>query len=135
MCCGGGADWLTGRPIAQRHIVPLLSVSVDFYIRVFVRVFTSAGECKFSPTKLSYVFQCVGCEGFHWQPLARTCSSKDGQTTRFMPAVAPTVSGKCEQCGWDFNMGGPFWNRPIHDAEFAKARTPPNTFVRGSVRV
>jgi tRNA (guanine26-N2/guanine27-N2)-dimethyltransferase len=29
-----------------RYIVPLLSLSADFYIRVFVRVFTSAKICK-----------------------------------------------------------------------------------------
>lgn len=28
----------------KRHIVPVLSLSIDFYIRVFVRVYTS-GAC------------------------------------------------------------------------------------------
>ena len=30
----------------QRQIIPLLSCSIDFYIRVFVRVVTSAAEVK-----------------------------------------------------------------------------------------
>lgn len=34
-----------------RYIEPILSVSADFYIRVFVRVFTSPLECKKSSSK------------------------------------------------------------------------------------
>ena len=63
----------------------MLSVSVDFYVRVFIRVYTAPGECNRSPTKLSYVYQCVGCESFHFQPLARAIPSKNGSNTRFMP--------------------------------------------------
>jgi tRNA (guanine26-N2/guanine27-N2)-dimethyltransferase len=98
----------------------MLSVSVDFYVRVFVRIYTSPSACKHSPTKLSHVYQCVGCESFHLQPLARTTPTNDGNATRFMPGLAPCVSPKCEECGWDFNMGGPFWTEPLHDAVWTK---------------
>lgn len=30
----------------KRYIAPLLSVSVDFYVRVFVKIYTSAAACK-----------------------------------------------------------------------------------------
>lgn len=33
-----------------KYIVPLLSVSVDFYIRVFIRVYTGQAQCKLSIT-------------------------------------------------------------------------------------
>ena len=52
----------------KRFMTPLLSVSADFYIRVFVRITTSASEVKRSASKKSYVFQCVGCDSFHLQP-------------------------------------------------------------------
>nr|GEY46045.1 probable tRNA (guanine(26)-N(2))-dimethyltransferase 1 [Tanacetum cinerariifolium] len=55
----------------KRYIVPVLSVQMDFYVRVFVRVFTSAGAMKSTPLKLSYVYQCVGCDSFHFQPTGR----------------------------------------------------------------
>ncbi|KAF3796626.1 hypothetical protein EJ110_NYTH01769 [Nymphaea thermarum] len=58
----------------KRYIVPVLSVSVDFYIRVFVRIYTSANAMKSAPLKLSYVYQCTGCDSFHLQALARTVS-------------------------------------------------------------
>lgn len=32
----------------QRHIVPLISLSMDFYVRLFVRVFTRPREAKSS---------------------------------------------------------------------------------------
>ena len=57
----------------------------------------------------------MGCESFHLQPLARTAPTNDGNATRYMPGKAPCVSPKCEECGWDFNMGGPFWTEPLHD--------------------
>nr|GEX48023.1 probable tRNA (guanine(26)-N(2))-dimethyltransferase 1 [Tanacetum cinerariifolium] len=55
----------------KRYIVPVLSVKMDFYVSVFVRIYTSVGEKKNTPLKVSYVYQCVGCDSFHLQPLAR----------------------------------------------------------------
>lgn len=49
----------------------VVSLSIDFYIRVFVRVYTSAAEVKNSATKLAYVYQSQGCESFFLQRLAR----------------------------------------------------------------
>lgn len=40
-----------------RHIVPIASCSIDFYVRVFVRVYKSPVNVKQAMTKLSYVFQ------------------------------------------------------------------------------
>jgi tRNA (guanine26-N2/guanine27-N2)-dimethyltransferase len=41
----------------KRHIVPLLCVHMDFYVRLFVRVYTSANEVKKSASKQSIVYQ------------------------------------------------------------------------------
>ena len=49
----------------------MISLSIDFYIRVFVRVYTSAAEVKNAGTKLAYVYQSQGCESFYLQRLAR----------------------------------------------------------------
>ena len=51
--------------------MPLLSLSIDFYVRVFVRVFTSQIVCKSTTTKLGHVYQCSGCESFAIQPLGK----------------------------------------------------------------
>lgn len=51
--------------VYQRYIQPLLSVSVDFYIRVFVRVFTgqakvkNSARCSHTPTRQTHMNRTV----------------------------------------------------------------------------
>ncbi|XP_066353263.1 tRNA (guanine(26)-N(2))-dimethyltransferase 1-like isoform X2 [Miscanthus floridulus] len=101
----------------KRYIVPVLSVFMDFYIRVFVRVFTSASEIKNTPLKLSYIYQCVGCDSFHLQCLARTVPKKNNGV-KHAPAIGPVVPQECSDCGKKFNIGGPIWSAPIHDQDW-----------------
>ncbi|KAF5928980.1 hypothetical protein HPG69_018159 [Diceros bicornis minor] len=72
----------------QRFVVPLLSVSADFYVRVFVRVFTGQAKVKAS---------------------ARV---------KFSAACGPPVAPECEHCGQRHQLGGPLWAGPIHDLDF-----------------
>lgn len=110
----------------KRYIVPVLSVQMDFYIRVFVRIYTSAGAMKNTPLKLSYVYQCVGCDSFHLQSLGRIVTKdvhKKGTVTkeksvRYLPGFGPVVPQECSDCGKKFNMGGPIWSAPMHDQDW-----------------
>ncbi|KAE8709312.1 putative tRNA (guanine(26)-N(2))-dimethyltransferase 1 [Hibiscus syriacus] len=100
----------------KRYIVPLLSVQMDFYVRVFVCVYSAM---KNTPLKLSYVYQCTGCDSFHLQPIGRTVSKNT--SVRCLPGLAPVVPQECSDCGKKFNMGGPIWSAPIHDQEWVTA--------------
>ncbi|KAJ4886321.1 putative tRNA (guanine(26)-N(2))-dimethyltransferase 2 [Raphanus sativus] len=100
----------------KRYIVPVLSVQIDFYVRVFVRVYTSASAMKNTPLKLSYVYQCIGCDSFHLQPVGRSLPKNN--SVRYLPAIGPVVTQECNHCGKKFNMGGPIWSAPIHDQEW-----------------
>ncbi|CAL9769956.1 unnamed protein product [Musa acuminata subsp. burmannicoides] len=100
----------------KRHIVPILSVYMDFYVRVFVRIYTSASAIKETPLKLSYVYQCVGCDSFHLQSVGRTIN-KD-KSVKSAPGYGPVVPQECNDCGKKFNMGGPIWSAPMHDKEW-----------------
>ncbi|XAR51626.1 tRNA (guanine(26)-N(2))-dimethyltransferase [Bertholletia excelsa] len=100
----------------KRYIVPLLSVQMDFYVRVFVRIYTSASAMKNTPLKLSYVYQCTGCDSFHLQPLGRTVSKNN--SVRYLPGFGPVVPQHCSDCGKKYNVGGPMWSAPIHDQEW-----------------
>ncbi|CAI9272626.1 unnamed protein product [Lactuca saligna] len=100
----------------KRYIVPVLSVQMDFYVRVFVRIYTSAGAMKNTPLKLSYVYQCIGCDSFHLQPVGRTVSKN--ASVRYLPGFGPVVSQECSDCGKKYNMGGPIWSAPIHDQDW-----------------
>eukprot|EP00798_Chlamydomonas_sp_ICE-L_P005932 gene5932-33506_t len=55
----------------KRYITPLLSLSIDFYIRIFVRVTTSPHIVKDSACKLAYLWQSSGCDSFHLQRVAQ----------------------------------------------------------------
>lgn len=55
----------------HRHIVPWLSISVDFYVRVFLRVYDSPAEVKRSSLKRAMVYQSLLCPSFFLQPLGR----------------------------------------------------------------
>ncbi|XP_021905305.1 probable tRNA (guanine(26)-N(2))-dimethyltransferase 2 [Carica papaya] len=100
----------------KRYIVPVLSVQMDFYVRVFVRIYTSASAMKNTPLKLSYVYQCTGCDSFHLQSIGRTLSKNN--SVRYLPGFGPVVPQECSDCGKKFNMGGPIWSAPIHDQEW-----------------
>ncbi|XP_070272308.1 tRNA (guanine(26)-N(2))-dimethyltransferase isoform X1 [Myotis yumanensis] len=101
----------------QRFVVPLLSISADFYIRVFVRVFTGQAKVKASASKQALVFQCVGCGAFHLQRLGKASGAPGGRV-KFSAACGPPVAPECEHCGQRHQLGGPLWVEPIHDLDF-----------------
>jgi tRNA (guanine26-N2/guanine27-N2)-dimethyltransferase len=103
----------------KRYIVPVLSVQMDFYVRVFVRVYTSASAMKNTPLKLSYVYQCIGCDSFHLQSVGRSLPKNN--SVRYLPGVGPVVPQDCTHCGKKYNMGGPIWSAPIHDQEWVNS--------------
>ena len=100
----------------KRYIVPLVSMSADFYVRVFVRVFTSASEVKRSASKKAYVFNCKGCHSFALQPVGYNV--EEGESKKYKPGDGPTVGQKCAECGFGFKIGGPIWSQPIHNMNF-----------------
>ena len=100
----------------RRYIVPLLSVHINFYVRLFVRVYTSPGEVKKSPAKQAYLFQCSGCEAFAMQPVGRV--ETKGSSQKFLPAQGPPVARECVHCGRPHHVGGPLWAAPMHDPAF-----------------
>jgi tRNA (guanine26-N2/guanine27-N2)-dimethyltransferase len=58
--------------VSRRMLIePLLCVHMDFYVRCFVRVYTSAAAVKRSASKQAMVYQCTGCGAFHFQPLGK----------------------------------------------------------------
>ncbi|XP_075724665.1 tRNA methyltransferase 1 [Rhipicephalus microplus] len=101
-----------------RYTMPLLAISVDFYVRVFVRVHTGPAIVKRSTSKLGMVYQCSGCESFSLQPLGR-CTEK-GNSFKFTPALGPPVGLTCSHCGHKHHIGGPVWINPLHDVKFVQ---------------
>jgi len=96
-----------------RYIVPLLSISVDFYIRVFVKVFTSHDKCKENSNKIGIFYQCNGCESMNFQPLVTKKASNNYKLPN-----APATDQLCKHCQYRQHMGGPIWLGPLHDHGF-----------------
>lgn len=105
-----------------RYMVPLLSLSVDFYVRVFVQIFTGPNEAKKSANKTSMVYRCSGCADFK---LFEFCTHSKNQKSKhpntaikFSLPIGPPVERKCTICGSNYRMAGPVWNGRLHDYEF-----------------
>lgn len=103
-------------------IEPLLSLSIDFYARIFVRVRRSPAEVKFLAGKTMIVYNCdSGCGAWSTQLLARNkeVSSKKGNPLhKHTLAQGPSTSQLCEHCGLKTHVAGPMWAAPLHNNTF-----------------
>ncbi|VDK74624.1 unnamed protein product [Litomosoides sigmodontis] len=103
-----------------RYIEPLLSVSIDYYLRVFVRLHTSAFIAKDSVMKISHVFACTGCHSLHLQPLFKKITN--GNSIKYTPKAFDVSlldrDGKCIHCKQSVHMAGPIYSAPIHNHQF-----------------
>ncbi|SAM83991.1 related to N2,N2-dimethylguanosine tRNA methyltransferase [Ustilago bromivora] len=111
-----------------RYIQPMLSLSIDFYLRTFVRVWTGPVEVKKVASKAGTVYVCTHCQDFHVQKFGRATQTaktgKTGQTNinyRYNSAQGPPVGERCNECGNRMHLGGPMWLGDLHDAEFCQS--------------
>lgn len=103
-------------------IEPLLSLSIDFYARVFVRVYRSPADVKFLSGKTMLVYNCdVGCGAWTTQPLTATKQRLDKRGNPFYHygfTQGPLADRHCAQCGTKTHMAGPMWAGPLHNIAF-----------------
>lgn len=105
-----------------RYIQPMLSLSIDFYLRVFVRVWSRPETVKQNASKTGLVYTCSKCSAFHVQPMGRGTASTNAKTGhamwKFGSASGPPTDTHCAECGGSFHVGGPMWFGPLHDKTF-----------------
>lgn len=82
----------------KRHIVPLVSCSIDFYLRVFVRVYTSPQQVKKSASKMGVVYECSGCHAYSVQHLGKITIKESNGAERHTPGTGPPVNKLCDNC-------------------------------------
>lgn len=104
---------------------PLLSLSVDFYSRVFVRLRKSPSMVKFQGGKNMIVYSCgMGCGAWTTQFLMKNkeAPNKKGDGTFFKHGFtrAPTAGTSCEHCESVMHLAGPMYGGRIHSPEFVK---------------
>lgn len=103
----------------RRIIVPLVSCSIDFYIRIFVRVIHSPQKVKETSSKTAMVYSCSSCRTYHLQPIGKT-TEKPGSAPSYGVSTGPPVGPLCDFCGSKFHVGGPFYSSPLHDKTFVQ---------------
>ncbi|KAK2737993.1 RNA methyltransferase tRNA(m5U54)methyltransferase [Onygenales sp. PD_40] len=105
-------------------IEPLLSLSIDFYARVFVRVHRSPAAVKFTAGKTMVVYNCdSGCGAWKTQLLAATKSRSDRKGNplyHYGLAQGPSAGVTCEHCGFKTHLAGPMWAGPLHNGQFIR---------------
>lgn len=113
---------------AARHslaIEPLLSLSIDFYARVFVRIHKSASDVKFLSGKTMLVRNCdQGCGAWSTTMIAKNKlaqnKNKNGYFWKHIFSQSPPHGTDCEHCGMKTHLAGPMWAGPLHNADFIK---------------
>ncbi|KAI1327470.1 N2,N2-dimethylguanosine tRNA methyltransferase [Xylariaceae sp. FL0255] len=106
-------------------IEPLLSLSVDYYCRVFVTVTKSPAQVKFLAGRTMVVYNCDnGCGAWETQLLARNRKfpnkSGNGFYYKHSAALAPTSESMCKHCESKMHLAGPMYAGPLHNPEFIK---------------
>ena len=102
----------------KRAIEPLLSCSIDFYARVFVRVRTSAATVKLAArfvlveflnlySQSSIVYHCSGCKNTVAHSVGKyieSTNAKGSKSQKFGPGRGPGVDKNCELCTGPFHV-------------------------------
>ncbi|KAK8119515.1 N2-N2-dimethylguanosine tRNA methyltransferase [Apiospora kogelbergensis] len=104
-------------------IEPLLSLSIDYYLRIFVRIKKSPASVKFLAGKTMIVYSCdQGCGSWETQMLLRNkkVSSNKGSSFFYKHGLSmgPTADSLCAHCGSKTHLSGPMYGGPLHNREF-----------------
>lgn len=105
------------------YIEPLLSLSIDFYGRVFVRIRRSPAAVKFTAGKTMLIYNCdAGCGAWSTQLLLKNKSypnKKDsGSFYKHQLMQGPAADQHCKHCGAKTHIGGPMYAGRIQNPEF-----------------
>lgn len=97
----------------KKAIEPVLSLSIDYYFRVFVRITTSPLKVKELAANTMLSYHCVGC-GYQVDQRLGRLNGKNHQT----PRVSKLPGENCNYCDRVFHLAGPMWGGQLHDPDF-----------------
>jgi tRNA (guanine26-N2/guanine27-N2)-dimethyltransferase len=106
-----------------RPIKPILSVGMEFFIRVFVEINNDKKTVTNLLLSIGNVYQSSQCSSFIVLPHGQMGGAKGNvyQSRRLIPSV-------CPETGATFQVGGTLWLGPLHDQEIVLERAP-NLFL------
>ncbi|KAI9171102.1 N2,N2-dimethylguanosine tRNA methyltransferase [Paramyrothecium foliicola] len=107
------------------NIEPQLSLSIDFYTKLFIKVEKSPNAVKFLASKTMIVYNCDhGCSSWETQPLMRSQKTPNvkgnGFFYKYIASQGPTADRNCRFCGHKMHITGPMYAGRIHSNDFIK---------------
>lgn len=101
-------------------IEPLLSLSIDFYARLFIRIRRSPADVKFLAGKTMLAYECdSGCGTWTTQLLGRNVKQAGSQNNfKYGMSQGPSADKLCQHCGSKTHIAGPMWAGPLHHPAF-----------------
>ncbi|KAK2018185.1 N2,N2-dimethylguanosine tRNA methyltransferase [Colletotrichum eremochloae] len=105
-------------------IEPQLSLSIDFYCRVFVKVRKSRDAVNYQGGKTMIMYNCPGCSAWETQPMVRTRPApkkKGGYFYKHGLSQGPPTDSHCKHCGSSMHIAGPMYSGPLHNPDFIQS--------------
>ncbi|KAH3672188.1 hypothetical protein WICMUC_004417 [Wickerhamomyces mucosus] len=102
----------------KKTIEPLLCLSIDFYVRIFIKVKTSPIEVKKLASKTSLQYVCSVCGSIHDQPLGKITTRENGTDKFGLSQGSSRAGSNCFYCGFTQHVAGPMYNGPLQNKEF-----------------
>lgn len=110
---------------ASKHgiaIEPLLSLSIDFYARLFIRIHKRQADVKLLASKTMLVYSCdYGCGAWTTQGVAKSTRQQARNGADYFKhscMQAPSSPPNCKHCGFRTHLAGPMWTGPLHNPHF-----------------
>lgn len=97
----------------KKSIEPMLSLSIDYYFRVWVKVKTSPIKVKTLASETMLTYGCNGCGHKVVQPLGIRNDNK-----YIYPKLVGQVNSHCQYCGSTHTVAGPMYAGPLHNQTF-----------------
>lgn len=101
-----------------------MSLSIDFYVRMWVRIYDGSGETKKAFSKAGTVHVCSFCRSHKVQPFGRVVvktNEKGNESSKFQAAQSVDIdNGKCSECAAQYHANGPMWIDKLHNKQFTQ---------------
>lgn len=106
-------------------IEPLLSLSIDYYVKIFVRVTKSPQNVKFLGSKTMVVYSCdSGCSAWQTQYMMKSKPAMNKKGTqhyyKWSMSQGPTMDEHCAFCGAKPHLTGPMYGGRLHNSDFIR---------------
>ncbi|CEH12796.1 tRNA methyltransferase [Ceraceosorus bombacis] len=103
-----------------RAITPLLSLSIDFYLRVFVSVQTRPVDVKMLASTMGTVQTCPDCGNWDANAFGRNKAEGRADLIKYQAGTSHAAGTNCQECESRFHVAGPMWLGPLHMPSFAE---------------